>query len=178
MLLIAFKWNSRELSKEYLNPPELGEVCEMLSKEREGSPSFRLKAPHIYTRYKSYFSKIKNRLGSATTPCCKLKQQVFSFLSLLPIRGRFLFFAIRRSFACGEGALAAKAATAAAAAVRCSFGLVINVFSVLVTVCLLYCLFCVILATCFVDALLLLVIAGVVGISLLHSSSCRGHRAF
>ena len=75
-------------------------------------------------------------------------------------------FAIRRSFACGEGALAATAAAAAAAAARCIFNLVIKILSVVVMVCLLCCLFCVILA------LLLLyysrrVIAGVVGTYLL-----------
>ena len=57
----------------------------------------------------------------------------------------FSFFAIRRSFACGEGALAARASTPAAAAVRCSFSLIISVSSV-VMVCLLCLLFCVILA--------------------------------
>ena len=56
------------------------------------------------------------------------------------IRSRFrlCLFAIRRSFACGEGALATTAAAAAAAAaVRCSFPLIISVLSVVVMVCLL-----------------------------------------
>ena len=57
----------------------------------------------------------------------------------------FSFFAIRRSFACGEGAVAATA-TAAAAAVRRSFSLMISVLSVVVMVCLFCCLFCAILA--------------------------------
>ena len=36
---------------------------------------------------------IINRPGSVTTPCCKLKQQVFLFLPSLPIRrNRFLFY--------------------------------------------------------------------------------------
>ena len=93
--------------------------------------------------------KLEEYMGPvvSTTPCCKLKQQVFLFLPLLPIRKAVLSFAIRRSFACGEGALAATAAAAAAAAaaaVRCSFSLIISVL-ILVAVCLLCCL-CVILA--------------------------------
>ena len=103
---------------------------------------------------------IINRPGSVTTPCCKLKQQVFLFLPLLPIRKAvlsFAFFAIRRSFACGEGALATTAA-AAAAAVCYGFSLIISVSSVVVMVCLLCCLFCVILA------LLILVSCGAVAV--------------
>ena len=88
MLLSAFKRKSRELSIEYLNSPELGRVCEISSKEREGPPSFRLKAPHIYTRYKAI---IINRAGSVTTPCFQLKLQVFLFIPLLSTRSRFLF---------------------------------------------------------------------------------------
>ena len=102
---------------------------------------------------------IINRPGSVTTPCCKLKQQVFLFLPLLPIRKAVLSFAIRRSFACGEGALAATAAAAAAAAaaaVRCSFSLIISVLTVVVMLCLLCCLLCVTLAL-FVAPIILLV---------------------
>ena len=82
-------------------------------------------------------------------------------------------FAIRRSFACGEGALAATAA--AAAAVRCSFSLIISAFECrhgLLVVLLVLCDACSVAA-------ILLVIARVVGMHLLHNcGSCRDHRAF
>ena len=144
-LLSAFKRNCRELrSIECLNSPEIGGVCEMSGIEREGPPSFR-KAPHIYTRYKSYNN---NRPGSVSTPCCKLKTASVFISSLARYTYVAVFsFAIRRSFACGEGAPAATAAAAAAAAaVLCSFSLIISVLSVAVIVCLLCYLFCVTLA--------------------------------
>ena len=102
----------------------------------------------IYIRYKSYNTTVINRPGSATTPCCKLKtaSNCFYFSPCSLYVAAFSFFAIRPSFACGEGALAATAATAAAAALRCSFSLIISVLSVVVMVCLLCCLFCVTLA--------------------------------
>ena len=143
MLLSGFKRNSRELSIEYLNSPELGGVCEVSSKEREGPPSFRLKC-HIFIHDTKAI--ILNRPGSATTPCCKRKQQVrrcFYFYPFALHVAVFSFFAIRRSFACCEGALAATAMTAAAAAVCCSVSLIVSVLCVMF--CLLCCLICVIL---------------------------------
>ena len=89
---------------------------------------------------------ILNRPGSATTPCCKRKQQVrrcFYFYPFALYVAVFSFFAIRRSFACCEGALAATAVTAAAAAVCCSVSLIVSVLCVMF--CLLCCLICVIL---------------------------------
>ena len=65
VLLSAFKRKCRELSIEYLDSPEIGGVCEISSKEREGPPSFRLKAPHIYTRYKEYNNKSARQCNDA-----------------------------------------------------------------------------------------------------------------
>ena len=83
-----------------------------------------------------------------------LNSKCFCFFpcSLYVAVSAYVYFAIRRSFACGEGALAAT--TAAASISRCSFS-VISVLTVVVMVCVLCCLCCVMLAL-FVAAILLL----------------------
>ena len=78
--------------------PQIGGVCEISRKEREGPSTLRLKAPthiYIYILYILYvMQKLEEYMGPvvSTTPCCKLKQQVFLFpcfrLSLWPFDGR------------------------------------------------------------------------------------------
>ena len=74
----------QERSVEYFNLSEIGGVCEISSKEREGPSSFRLKAPHIYTRYKSYHNKSVRQCPPRRAVL--LNSKYFYFFLLRPIR--------------------------------------------------------------------------------------------
>ena len=117
---------------------------------------------------------IINRPGSVTTPCCKLKQQVFLFLPSLPIRrNRFLFYhstlvRLRR----GRSRRHSSSSSSSSRSLQlrphhecfeCRYGF-------LVVLLLILC------DTWSVAALLLVWLLDV-GMYLLHSS-CRDHRAF